>query len=328
MILVTGATGCIGSNLTRALVRRGEEVAVFRRAEDDLEALGEVSPHVEHHIGDIRDRDAVARALAGVDACYHVAGFAVPVNRFAKEMYEVNVVGTENVMLEAARREVRVVHTSSVSAVGFPTDAPADETFRFNGHGHAYAVTKRLAEQVVIRHVDDGLEAVLVNPAATIAGGGNRRNGWAALVMRLQRGRLRAFPAGGLSVATKGDVIDAHLAAMEKGTIGERYIVSSADLSYGSLLSRIAEVVGVRAPRLRLPNAVVGLAALGASAVAPLTTDPLKRPLLTRENARLLTKAIFYDPAKARRELGLVSGPLRPALRELAAWCEQKGRFG
>jgi len=324
MILVTGATGCIGSNLTRELVRNGERVAILRLPGDDLAALDDVTGEVDHRIADVRDRELVDKAMAGVERVFHLAAYTVPANRFAGLLHEVNVTGTENVMRAALRRGARVVHTSSVSAVGFPRKEPADEGFCFNGHGHAYAVSKRLGELVVQRYVQEGLEAVIVNPAVTIAPGGDLRHGWGALVVGLRRRRLPAYPGGSLSVASGADVVEAHLAAMEKGGVGERYIVSSEDLSYGSLARRVATVIGAPGPRVRLPDGMVRAAAHCAATVAPLIRDPRRQPLLTPENVPLLVGTMYYRAAKARRAFSIGGNPLDRAIEELASWCDRR----
>jgi dihydroflavonol-4-reductase len=325
MILVTGATGCIGSNITRALVRRGERVAVLRRPEDELGAIADVAKDVEHRLADVRDADGVRCAMRGVTHVYHLAGITLPINDVARLLHEVNVVGTHNVMHGALEAGARVVHTSSVSAVGFPEGGvPADEHFSFNAHGHAYAVSKRLGERVVARYVMEGLDAVIVNPAACLAPGGDLRTGWASLIVRLRSRRLPFFTTGGLSVVTASDVVDGHLRAMGCGRAGERYILSSANVTYRALFTLAAAVIDAPQPRVPMPDFAIRLAAGCATTAGRLIRDPLRRPLLTPENAALLTKTSFYDAGKAARELGTTATQLKPAIKELAAWCEHR----
>lgn len=325
MILVTGATGCIGSNITRALVARGEEVAVLRPPNEDLGAIADVAHDVEHRLGDVRDPDGVERAMRGITQVYHLAGITVPINDLAPLMHEVNVCGTQNVMSSALKAGARVVHTSSVSAVGFPAAGIiADEGFAFNAHGHAYAVSKRLGERVVVRYVLEGLDAVIVNPAASLAPGGDLRSGWASLITRLRSGQLPFFTAGGLSVITGRDVVDAHLRAMERGRSGERYILTSANVTYRELFSLAASVIGVPRPRWRAPDRAIRIASHLVAGGGRVISDPMRRPLLTPENARLLIGTVYYDAGKAARDLGTSATSLREAIGELAAWCEQR----
>jgi dihydroflavonol-4-reductase len=324
MILVTGATGCIGSNITRTLVRRGEEVAVLRKPDDDVAAIADVADDVQHRFGDVRNADSVEQAMRGVTHVYHLAGVTLLKNDLADLLYDVNVHGTENIARSALHANARVVHTSSEAAIGFPdAGTMADESFVFNAHGHAYAVSKHVGERVVERYVLDGLDAVIVNPAACLAPGGDLRTGWASLIMRLRSRRLPFFTTGGLGVVTGSDVVDGHLRAMDKGRTGERYIINSANITYRELFDLAASAIGVPRPRWCVPNTVVKGASHVASAWGRLIRDPLSRPMLTPENASLLTKTIYYDAGKAADELGTTSSSLNEAIDELAVWCQQ-----
>lgn len=124
MILVTGATGCIGSNITRTLVRRGEEVAVLRKPDDDAAAIADVAEDVQHRFGDVRNADSVEQAMRGVTHVYHLAGVTLLKNDLADLLYDVNVHGTENIARSALLAGARVVHTSSEAAIGFPMQEP------------------------------------------------------------------------------------------------------------------------------------------------------------------------------------------------------------
>jgi dihydroflavonol-4-reductase len=328
MVLVTGATGCLGSNLVRRLVAEGERVAILRFRDDQAPALGSLTREVEHRVGDVRDRDAVRRALRGVTYLYHVAGVATAVNAHAREMRSVNVDGTATVMEEAKRAGLaRVVHTSSAIAIGLPNgEDPVDETFKFNGEqfNHAYATTKRMAEDIVRRVAGAGLDAVILNPSAVMAPGGSQRQGWASLVAALRAGWLRVYPGGGVSMSSGVDVADAHIRAMARGRSGERYIVAGHHLSYAELFRMIARVLDVRAPRVRVPNSVLAVGGWAGSAFGRLRSAD-HAPFLTRENVPLMTRTMFYDQAKAERELGVGTTPLEPAVAQVDRWCRERG---
>ncbi|HEX8742833.1 MAG TPA: SDR family NAD(P)-dependent oxidoreductase [Thermoleophilaceae bacterium] len=328
MILVTGATGCIGSNLTRELVHRGEDVAILERPGDDVAAIADLTGEVRRRVGDVRDAEAVDRAMQGVERVYHLAGITAPLNALAPLMQEVNVGGTENVMAAALRQGARVVHTSSIAAVGFPDEGTvADETFPFNGAEfcHAYMTTKQLAEQVVHRHVASGLDAVIVNPAATMAPGGDLRIGWANLLVRLHSRRMPAFPRGGLAMVTGRDVVAGHIRAMEVGARGERYILNTVNLRYRRLIELAASVLSVPPARVPIPNPAIKVAARVVAAFGRLVRNPFERSPLAPENVPLLTRVMYYDNAKARSELGLTPTSLRDAIEDVAEWCRRKG---
>lgn len=326
---MTGATGCVGSNVTRALVARGERVAIFRLPNDSLAALGDAAARVEHRVGDVRDFESVARAMAGVSRVYHVAGIAVPLNALHAQMMAVNVRGTENVARAALEAGVgRLVHTSSISAVGFPPrGVVADERFPFNGgrFHHSYVSTKRLGEQVMLEYVRRGLDAVVLNPTPVMAPGGSLRHGWAELVLKIKQGRLPFYPGGGQGVTTGRDVVDAHLKAMERGVRGERYIVNTLNLTFRELWSTVARVVGAPRPRVRVPDAAIRAASQLGSLYATLRGDPLNGPILVKENVFMLTGLHHYDQAKAVRELGISQSSLEEAVQEVYAWCRAQG---
>lgn len=324
LVLVTGATGCLGSNLTRELVRRGERVAILRRPTDATDALGPAAASVEHRFGDVTDADSVRRAMDGVKYVYHVAGVAAPVNAFRREMLAVNFEGARNVAEAALAAGVaRLVHTSSVSAVGFPRDGVcADEGFEYNGDefGLSYAETKRRGEEAVLRAAGRGLDAVVVNPSAVMAPGGDIKVGWAALIGVVKSGRLPFYPGGGVAMTTRADMVDGHLKAMERGRRGERYILNSVNVTYRDLFETVAQAVGARAPRRRIPNGLLAAAGYCNGLRARLTGDPTCGSMLFKETVPLLTRRLYYSQAKAVRELGLTQTPLADAVREVHQW--------
>jgi len=328
VIVVTGATGSLGSNLTRALVQRGEKVAILRREDDPCTSIADVKDDLAHRIGDVRDADAVDEALADAEAVYHLAGVTTPSNALRQLMREVNIGGTRNVMRAALRRGIRVVHTSSIAAIGYPDAGTiADENFPYNGaqFRHAYVDTKRAAELLVLDHVHSGLDAVILNPTGTLAPGGSTSAGWAGLVAQVAAGRVVAYPGGGVGVLNTRDMVDAQLKAMELGKAGERYILNSVNFSYRELITEIASVLGVATPRWRIPDLALTAAAFALSPIGALIRDPHRKPLLRRENVPLLTKTMFYDNGKARRSLGTTTTPLRESIEEVATWCARQG---
>lgn len=335
MILVTGATGCLGSNLTKHLVERGERVAIFRRPDDpQMSNLGPYAQEVEHRLGDILDSDAVRAALRGVRRLYHLAGVALPIAGLRDRMLKVNVRGTDIVMAGAKACGVeRIVFTSSSSTIGIPDEGTiADETYAFNGASFRfpYMHSKRLAEDIVLRYADDGVDAVVVNPTAVMAPtGDDRRGGWGATIGAVKEGRIPFCPSGGIGITTRSDMIDGHVKAMAIGRRGQRYILNSANMSYRDLFRLIGDVTGTRPPRIRIPDLLLHAVGAVNSAIDPLWRDPMSTSLLSHDNAVLLTRRVYYDQGKAIRELGLLQTPVRTAIEEVyAAWLNRRIRPG
>lgn len=331
-VLVTGATGCLGTHLTRRLLADGHDVVLFKRYGDPLGPLGPLRQAVEIRFGDLTDAASVYRAMRGIGSVYHLAGVTAPLNRLAGLMWQVNVLGAYNVARAALEAKVdRMVHTSSVAAIGYPPDGvTADESFAAGESvaETAYAATKRHGEAVVRGLVTLGLDVVVVNPSAVLASGGDLRFGWCGLVNAALQGKLRAMPSGGTAVCAAADLVDGQLKAMSNGRSGERYILSSSNISYRDLGRLIAGIAGVAPPITSAPSWALGLIGRVNGAVAGLRRDAYRSSVLIPENVELMTRTLYYDQSRAMRELGISQSALEPAIGEMVAWCRQQSGGG
>ena len=322
MILVTGATGFLGSVLTRQLVEAGAAVRVLRRPTSALDLLGPAAARVEHAMGDVTDPESVRAAMAGVRAVYHTAAFVgFGGARDRARLRAVNVGGTA-VVADAAREAGvgRLVHTSSIAALGRaerPDAAELDEQaiWRPSKANTAYAESKYLAELEVQRAVAEGLDAVLGNPSV-IFGPGRPGEGTMQIVEQVRRRRLPAAPAGGTSVVDVEDVAAGLRAAHARGAPGERYVLAGENLAWAEILATLAEALGVPPPRRVLPPHAALALATAAEATGALTRT---RPLLTRETARTSGRTYRYANARARAELGATFRPFRETAARIAA---------
>jgi dihydroflavonol-4-reductase len=320
-ILITGATGLVGSALTRQLVDQGADVRILRRATSRLDLLGEAARQVEHATGDVTDPASVAAALAGVQQVYHTAGFlGFGGHRDRPQLHRVNVGGTAHVVNAALASGVeRLVHTSSIAALGRPEQpqGPVDETAewhssRYNSH---YAISKHLAELEVYRGIAEGLDAVLVNPSL-VFGVGRPGENTRQIAEKVRDGAIPAVPVGGTNVVDVQDVAAGHLRAMERGETGERYILGSENLSWEAILHTLAAAFGTAPPQRTLPPALGQAIAWLTEGWAVLTRT---RPLLTRETARNASLFYHYDNRKAVEALGCRFRPFEATARRLAA---------
>jgi nucleoside-diphosphate-sugar epimerase len=320
-VLVTGATGCLGALLTQRLLATGHDVAIFKRHGDPLGPLTPLRRDLDIRFGDVTDPAGVRRAMRGVGSVYHLAGVVAPFNRLARPMWEVNVLGAYHVASAALAEKVdRIVHTSSIAAIGYPADnviadesfAPAESVAR-----NSYSITKSHGETLVLSLATLGLDVVVVNPAAVLAPGGDPRFGWSGLVDAAARGRLRVMPGGGTAVCTAEDFVDGQVKAMSQGRSGQRYILSSANITYRELGRLIAAAVGVSPPVARVPDWVLRVAGRVNLAVAGLRRDPYRSSVIVPENVDLMTRTLFYDQSLAVHELGISQSPLAPAIQEM-----------
>ena len=321
LTLVTGATGLVGSALTRLLVDDGQRVRILRRESSSVDLLGPAALRVEHCFGDVTEPEGLAEAFRGVTHVYHVAGTlgdGRPVKRDVLD--RVNVGGTRHVVDAALRAGVRrLVHTSSIAALGRPETpgpAPIDEGAEWvrSRMNSPYAVSKHLAELEVQRGVAEGLDAVLVNPSL-VFGPGRPGENTTQIAERVRDGALPGVPAGGTNVVDVDDVALGHLRAMERGRTGERYVLAGENLTWAEILGALAEAFGVAPPRRPVsPRAALALGT--AAEVAARLTG--RAPLLTRERARTMSAFYRYSHRKAADELGCTFRPFTATAARIA----------
>jgi dihydroflavonol-4-reductase len=324
--LVTGATGFVGAAVVRRLMREGAELRFLTRAGSDTTNIEGVTG--ERVIGDLGDPASLVRAVRGCTALFHVAAdYRLWVPRPA-EIYRVNVDGTVALLRAAAEAGVeRIVYTSSVAVLGLNRNgAPADEaTPAALGDmvGH-YKRSKFLAEAAVRRLVaEEEVPAVIVNPSTPIGPRDVKPTPTGRMVRDAARGKMPAYVDTGLNVVHVDDVADGHLLAYRKGAIGERYILGGTDMALGEILAVIADEMGRRPPRVRLPRRALYPFAYGAEAWARLVSK--KEPLLTVDGLKMAAKRMYFSSEKARDALGYAPRPGREALLHAVRWMRQSG---
>jgi len=261
--LVTGGTGFVGANVVRELLREGASVRVLARAHGDRRALAGLTVDVCE--GDLADPSSLRRAVQGVRTVYHVAADYRLWVRRPEELYRTNVEGTRAMLQAAADAGVnRVVHTSSVGALGIPGDGtPGTETtpVRLADMVGPYKASKFLAEQVALGFALKGLPVVIVNPSTPIGPWDVKPTPTGQMIVDFLQGKMFATLDTGLNLVHVRDVARGHLLAAERGRVGEKYILGNADLTLAEIGGLLAEITGGRPPRMRIPYAVAWLAA-------------------------------------------------------------------
>lgn len=317
--LVTGGTGFIGSHVVRALAARGDELRLLARRSSNLDHLSDLE--FDRTTGDIADRRAVRRAMDGVERVFHVAGRTSLQGSDAEDVFRVNVRGTRVVMEEAlAAKVTRVVHTSSVAAVGTAKrEGTADESTVFEiGHlGIAYVNSKHEAEMEVLRMAARGLPVVCVNPSF-VFGPDDPTGTSNTLIRRYLLRRIPVYVEGALNIVDVRDVARGHLQADEKGEVGERYILGGRNFTLDRLFADIARISGVEPPA-KLPALVV--------LRAVETAEALRLPAPTSaEEVRSAMQWWTYRSTRAKRELGFKARPHEETLEDAVHWqMEQLG---
>lgn len=324
--LVTGATGFVGSAVLRRLLARGLDARVLTRPGSDRRNLAGLE--VEIAPGDLDDPDSLSAALQGCSLLFHVAAdyrLWVPE---PESIYRVNVEGTRELMLRAADAGVeRIVYTSSVATLGLRADGgPADEQTPValaDMIGH-YKRSKFLAEREVEGLVRErGLPIVTVNPSTPIGPRDLKPTPTGRMIVEAAEGRMPAFVDTGLNVAHVDDVAEGHLLALDRGRVGERYILGGEDMTLAAILAAIAEKVGRQPPRLHLPHGLVLPLAHLAEGWARLRGRG--EPFVTVDGLKMARKWMFFTSAKAEAELGYRSRPAREALDDAVDWFAAEG---
>ena len=326
-ILITGGTGFIGSALARVLVERGAHVRVLARPQSDRRNLEGVP--VEFVAGDLADPRSLPAAVAGCAGLFHVAAdyrLWVP---DPEAMYRANVDGTRAVMAAALAAGVRrIVYTSSVAVLGLHDDGrPADETTiaTLDEMIGPYKRSKFLAEAEVTKMVaEEGLPAVIVNPSTPVGPRDAKPTPTGRMIVEAAAGHMPAFVDTGLNLVHVDDVALGHLAAFERGAVGERYILGAENLTLAEMLATIAGLTGRRKPWLQVPRAAIYPVAIAAEATARIVGG---EPFVTVDGLRLAKHKMFFSSAKAVRELGYRPGPVRQALEDAVAWFRAAGYF-
>jgi dihydroflavonol-4-reductase len=312
--LVTGGSGFLGSHVVRALAARGDELRLLVRRGSSLDHLADVE--FERSSGDVMDRRAVSRAMAGVDRAFHIAGTTSMMAEHRDKVFDLNVKGTRIVLEECLAAGVeRVVFTSSVAAIGpAKPRGTADEAqpFRAGSLGIAYVNSKHEAEVEALRLAAHGLPLVTVNPSFVL-GPDDPKGTSMELVRRFLLGRIPAYVDGGLNIVDVRDVAQGHLLADEKGEVGERYILSARNFTFDRLFADLARLSGRDHVPVKLPRAPTLLAVeLMDRAGIPFPISP--------DEVRSAGCWWTYRNAKARRELGFAPRPHEETLEDAVRW--------
>ncbi len=317
-VLVTGASGFIGSNLVSRLVEDGYDVTTFGRSGSVAKKLRDLP--IKHVSGDVTNIESLYKSMEGMDVVFHLAGLVSYKKKDMHRQYGVNVVGTRNVMEAALQSNVgRVIHTSSVAAMGIPDEGKVgteEITYNLGRRGLNYCDSKYAAEQEVKQFFERGLPVIILSPGITF-GEGDKHPHHHAIFTALAKGALLGVPKGGVTFSDINDVVDAHVAAIEKGRIGERYALVSANLSYRDAAKIFSSIHGVRPPMFEIPAWF--MIAMGSLAESALPMFGMQSPV-SRQAAWLAQHKIFFSPQKAIDELGFKPTPFEETIKRVAPY--------
>jgi dihydroflavonol-4-reductase len=324
IVLVTGASGFVGSAVARKLSRRGYDVRALMRATSPKTNLAGLD--AEPAIGDMRDGPSMRRAMQGVRYLFHVAADYRLWARDREEIVRNNREGTKIVMEAALAEGVeKIVYTSSVATLKPVEGQSVDETSRHTVESAigAYKRSKVVAEQVVEHLIaTEKLQATIVSPSTPIGPRDVKPTPTGRILVEAATGRMPAYVDTGLNLVHVDDVAEGHLLALDRGRIGERYILGGQDATLAQMLAVIAELSNRKPPRINLPRGPLYPLAYAAEAFASLTG---KEPFVTVDALRMSEHHMFFSSAKAERELGYTARPYREALSDALVWFREAG---
>jgi len=325
LAFVTGASGFVGSAVARALLAAGYRVRALVRRTSPRSNLDVEGLQVAE--GDMLDERAVARAVAEARYVFHVAADYRLWAPDPGEIVHNNVEGTRIVLRAAQAAGVeRIVYTSSVATLRLnPDGVPADESEMLSQERAigAYKRSKVAAESLALQMASrEGLPLVIVNPSTPIGPRDVRPTPTGRIIVEAASGRMPAFVDTGLNLVHVDDVAGGHLLALQRGRVGQRYILGGENVTLARMLEMIAGLVGRRAPRVRLPRRAIYPIAFASEAIARFTG---REPFATLDGLRMAKYRMFFTSAKAQSELGYTARPVIEALKDSIAWFRQAG---
>jgi dihydroflavonol-4-reductase len=325
LAFVTGATGFVGSHVARALADEGADLRLLVRSNSNTNNIQDLKADLV--IGDLRDPVSLEKGIAGCDVVFHVAADYRLWVRDPDEMYRANVEGTQSI-LEAARKNGirRIVYTSSVATMGFTSNGqPANESSPVsldNMIGH-YKRSKFMAEQLAMEAGRSAMDVVVVNPTTPVGEQDIKPTPTGRIVVDFLKKKFPAYVDTGLNLVDVKECARGHIAALEKGRSGERYILGGENLTLKQILDNLAAITGLPSPKVRVPYIV----ALATGVVDEVVTGHIlgREPRATIDAVRMGRKKMFVSAGKAERELGWKLVGVDAALRRAVDWFQANG---
>jgi dihydroflavonol-4-reductase len=324
-VFLTGATGFVGSHVAHAFAAQGARLRLLIRSTSRLDNLEGVS--AETVTGDLRNPDTFRSALSDCDVLVHVAADYRLWVRDPQAMYEANVDGTRNLLALARELGVtKAVYTSSVATMGFREDGTiVDENTPVSlddmiGH---YKRSKYLAEREAIAAAHGGQHVIVLNPTTPIGANDIKPTPTGQIVVDFLNRKFPAYVETGLNLVDVAEVARTHVAAVERGQPGERYILGGENLSLKQILDKMSAITGLPSPSMKVPHSVAMAFAFFDETITGRLRG--KEPRATVEAVRMGKKKMFASSAKAERDLGFRIVPVYAALRSAIDWFRAHG---
>jgi len=315
MILVTGGTGFLGSELIKQLTDKGLAVRALRRENSKIPVLIQNISLIEWFVADINEPAALEDAFEGITKVYHCAAFVSFNPKDKKQLFHVNIEGTSNIVNLCIENNCRLLHVSSVAALGNAKKGQKineKDFWEYDANAHAYGLSKYEGEMEVWRGITEGLEAIIVNPSVII--GKNAGFEGSGAIFKLVKGGFPFYTDGASGFVDVEDVARVMILLMDASVSGERYIISADDYHYKTLFSEIAQGFGVKAPAKEAKPWMLGIAWRALKFVSVFTG---KEPSITKDAAKSSVTLSYYNNDKVKSETGIVFKPVAESIKEI-----------
>jgi dihydroflavonol-4-reductase len=318
MILVTGASGFLGSELVKQLVANNESVRIIVRPSSDISHLASIKDKIEIMEGDILDVPSLEIAMDGIEKIYHSAAVIGYDDSFYDSMYKCNIEGTANVVNIALSKGIKkLLHVSSIAAIGGkPNDLISEETkWEKNEWTTHYGITKMLAEREVWRAEQEGLEVVMVNPGIILGSSSNENKATMRVFKRIASGKMPFYSNGTNGFIDVRDVARICIQLMNSPVHSERFILINQNLSFKDYFERIAKRLNVQPPKRAL-NKTLGNVFLFADWMA--STLSRRKRSFTKEIFKVSMEHFEYSNEKIKRQLDYTFIPFDETIDTIA----------
>ena len=324
--LVTGATGFLGSAISRELLRDGRKIKLLARSNADLRNIEGLEAEVV--VGDLRNRESLKSALQGCSKLYHAAAFYSLWNKDKKLIYDINVQGTRNILEIALELGLEnVVYTSTVGCIGLSKDrTPTNEDYPIDlaTLSNDYKLSKFQAEKIALEMHGRGLPIVIVNPSTPIGPRDIKPTPTGKIVLDFLNGKMPAYLDTGLNLIDVSDCARGHILAEKKGRLGERYILGNKNMSLKEILLALEKITGIKAPSIKIPHWVAYTAGLACETLSNLITKT--PPAIPLSGVKMAKYFMYFDSSKAIKELGLPQNSVENALNQSVKWFKENHR--
>lgn len=325
LVLLTGAGGLLGSHITRELLLRNYSVVAFIEAGKEPSTLMGLTD-VSFIYGDILNVEEVISASRHCDYIIHAAANTTVIPARSQKTNDINIKGTQNIICAALQNKVnRLIYIGSASSIGYGSiKNPGNETRPYCSakFGLDYIDSKHKAHQIVLDSVkNEKLPAIILCPTFML-GKYDSKPGSGAMIVSVHNGKLPGYSAGGRNYIYAADVAVAVVNSLERGQIGESYILGNQNLNYKNAFGLMAKTIGVKPPAIRLPKPIVLFYGILCSVISKIAKKniPINFPM-----ARIANEGVYYDSSKAIKELGLPQTPITVAINECYSWLKKEG---